>query len=156
MKKVFGNWRCHGPIWILNTRMYQYACLYNIDISPSLRSSLSMISRPLHSSDPYYIRECGGRGGEHLFERGACFIIWPKGWALIHRRRLLEHGYFSRKYSSWLNCKWFNKEFHAHTGKLNPLKKLVSKLSSNVTIIDSKKKEEEVLTNLLTNVKFFS
>ena len=39
------------------------------------------------------------------------------------------------------------------------LKKLVLELSSNVTIpvIDSKKKKEkEVLTNLLTNVKFFS
>lgn len=47
-------------------------------------------------------------------------------------------GAYSRKYSSWLNCKWCNKEFHAH--KLNPLKKLVLKLSSNVTIIDSKKK----------------
>ena len=44
-----------------------------LTISPSLRSSLSMISRPLHSSDPYYIREWGG-GEESTYSRGV--VVW--------------------------------------------------------------------------------
>ena len=44
-----------------------------LTISPSLRSSLSMISRPLHSSYPHYIREWGGREGG-TYSRGA--LVW--------------------------------------------------------------------------------